>query len=89
MGILSGKYLSHDGGPADARLNIFRGKYSEGESRYNLSNHIIRAAAMVQIFVSFVLSRLLVASVIFGATKSRQLQEVLDGCKKVELNSFC
>ncbi|RXI02674.1 hypothetical protein DVH24_002752 [Malus domestica] len=39
--------------------------------------------------IAFVLSCLLVASVIFGATKSRQLQEVLDGCKKVELNSFC
>lgn len=33
---------------------------------------------------AFVLSRPLVASVIFGATKSWQLQEVLDGCK-VEL----
>ncbi|TQD90037.1 hypothetical protein C1H46_024441 [Malus baccata] len=39
--------------------------------------------------MAFVLSRLIVANVIFGATKSRQLQEVLDGCKKVELNSFC
>lgn len=33
---------------------------------------------------AFVLSRSLVASVVFGATKSWQLQEVLDGCK-VEL----
>ncbi|KAB2616174.1 aldo-keto reductase-like [Pyrus ussuriensis x Pyrus communis] len=88
MGILSRKYFSHDEGPADAQLNVFRGKYSEGESRYNLSNHIIRAAAMslhpVSLAIAFVLSRPLVASVIFGATKSWQLQEVLDGCK-VEL----
>ncbi|CAN6558587.1 unnamed protein product [Malus baccata var. baccata] len=97
MGILSGKYFSPDGGPPDARLNVFRGKYSEGESRYNLSNHIIRAAAMeyikiaekyslhpVSLAIAFVLSRSLVASVVFGATKSWQLQEVLDGCK-VEL----
>ncbi|KAM0998342.1 hypothetical protein PS2_008089 [Malus domestica] len=97
MGILSGKYFSPDGGPPDARLNVFRGKYSEGESRYNLSNHIIRAAALeyikiaekyslhpVSLAVAFVLSHSLVASVVFGATKSWQLQEVLDGCK-VEL----
>nr|XP_028945063.1 uncharacterized protein LOC103449097 isoform X2 [Malus domestica] len=115
MGILSGKYFSPDGGPPDARLNVFRGKYSEGESRYNLSNHIIRAAALEYIKIAekyilhpvslaivvyshrpctqylrslhlaaFVLSRSLVASVVFGATKSWQLQEVLDGCK-VEL----
>lgn len=25
MGILSGKYLSPDGGPSDARMNLFRG----------------------------------------------------------------
>ncbi|PQP99088.1 uncharacterized protein Pyn_05116 [Prunus yedoensis var. nudiflora] len=97
MGILSGKYFLADGGPADARLNLFRGKYSEGESRYNLSDHIIRAAAMeyidiagkysvhpVSLAIAFVLSHPLVASVVFGATKSWQLQEVLDGCK-VEL----
>ncbi|XP_024629537.1 protein tas isoform X2 [Medicago truncatula] len=45
MGILSGKYFSHGNGPADARLNLFKGKYSEGESRYNLSNKAIQAAA--------------------------------------------
>ncbi|KAB2605226.1 aldo-keto reductase-like [Pyrus ussuriensis x Pyrus communis] len=115
MGILSGKYFSPDGGPPDARLNVFRGKYSEGESRYNLSNHIRRAAAMEYFKIAekyslhpvslaivvyshrpctqylrslhlaaFVLSRSLVASVVFGATKSWQLREVLDGCK-VEL----
>ncbi|KAL9275140.1 tas-like protein, partial [Drosera capensis] len=44
MGILSGKYFLGDGGPSNARLNHFKGRYSEGESRYNLSNPIIRAA---------------------------------------------
>lgn len=29
MGILSGKYFSPDGGPADARLNIFKGQLSD------------------------------------------------------------
>lgn len=97
MGILSGKYFLPDGGPSDARLNIFRGKYSEGESRYNLSNHSIRAASMeyidiaekyglhpVSLAIAFVLSHPLVASVVFGATKSWQLQEVINACK-VEL----
>ncbi|PWZ30625.1 hypothetical protein Zm00014a_029983 [Zea mays] len=37
MGILSGKYhLSDNCGPPDARMNLFKGKYSEGESRYKL-----------------------------------------------------
>ncbi|XP_058772490.1 uncharacterized protein LOC131646480 [Vicia villosa] len=36
MGIVSGKYLSLGNGPPDTRLNIFKGKYSKGESRYIL-----------------------------------------------------
>ncbi|KAK7369200.1 hypothetical protein VNO80_11235 [Phaseolus coccineus] len=94
MGILSGKYFSPGGGPADARLNLFKGKYSEGESRYNLSNKIIEAATMeylntaktyglhpVSLALAFVLRHPLVASIVFGTTKSWQLQEVLDACK--------
>ncbi|GAU18766.1 hypothetical protein TSUD_80550 [Trifolium subterraneum] len=45
MGILSGKYFSPDNGPPDARLNHFKGRYSEGESRYNLTNKAIKAAS--------------------------------------------
>ncbi|KAF3447475.1 hypothetical protein FNV43_RR12661 [Rhamnella rubrinervis] len=52
MGILSGKYFSPDGGPTDSRLNSFRGKYSEGESRYNLSNKIIKAATLEYLDIS-------------------------------------
>ncbi|XP_073134800.1 uncharacterized protein [Henckelia pumila] len=44
MGILSGKYLSLDGGPAEARLNLFRGRYAEGESRYSLSHSSVQKA---------------------------------------------
>ncbi|KAJ6373887.1 hypothetical protein OIU78_029559 [Salix suchowensis] len=93
MGILSGKYFAADGGPVDARLNVFKGRYSEGESRYNLSNNIIKAAALeyhaiaikyslhpVSLSIAFVLRHPLVASAIFGATKSWQLQEVLKAC---------
>ncbi|XP_062144556.1 uncharacterized protein LOC133851941 [Alnus glutinosa] len=99
MGILSGKYFWPDGGPSDARLNLFKGRYSEGESRYNLSNNIIKAATMeyldiaekyglhpVSIAIAFVLRHPLVASAVFGATKLQQLQEVLNAFK-VELTS--
>jgi hypothetical protein len=37
MGLLSGKYLTPDGGPPDARLNLYRGCYAEAECRYSLS----------------------------------------------------
>ncbi|KAL5078356.1 hypothetical protein RYX36_017340, partial [Vicia faba] len=47
MGILSGKYLSPGNGPPDARLNLFKGKYLEGESRYSLSNKAIHAATRI------------------------------------------
>lgn len=94
MGILSGKYLSPDGGPAEARLNLFRGKYAEGESRYSLSRSTVKKATdlyvniakkycihPVSLTMAFVLRHPLVASAVFGATKLCQLQEVLDGCK--------
>ncbi|KAL2510600.1 NAD(P)-linked oxidoreductase superfamily protein [Abeliophyllum distichum] len=97
MGILTGKYLSLDGCPADARLNLFRGRYAEGESRYNLSNGLIRKTTdlyldiaanygvhPVSLAIAFVLRHPLVASAVFGATKLWQLEEVLDGCR-VEL----
>ncbi|KAF8401578.1 hypothetical protein HHK36_012522 [Tetracentron sinense] len=93
MGILSGKYFSRDGGPSHARMILFKGKYSEGESRYNLSNAIIKAATKeyidiaekyalppVSLAIAFVLKHPLIASAIFGATKPWQLQEVLKAC---------
>ncbi|XP_057965984.1 uncharacterized protein LOC131156370 isoform X2 [Malania oleifera] len=97
MGILSGKYFSPDGGPADARLNLFKGNYSEGESRYNLRNAIVKAATKeyiciadkyglhpVSLAIAFVLRHPLVGSAVFGATKSWQLREVINA-SKVEL----
>nr|XP_017249968.1 PREDICTED: protein tas-like isoform X1 [Daucus carota subsp. sativus] len=98
MGILSGKYLSPDKGPNDARLNLFRGRYSEGESRYNLSKTIIKEATKayvaiakkydihpVSLAIAFVLKHPLVASAVFGATKLWQLQEVIKAIE-VELS---
>ncbi|OIW17938.1 hypothetical protein TanjilG_17774 [Lupinus angustifolius] len=99
MGILSGKYFPSGGGSPDARLNLFKGRYSEGESRYNLSNKVINAAAEeyvniakiyglhpVSLAIAFVLQHPLVASAVFGATKSWQLQEVVNACK-IELTT--
>uniref|UniRef100_A0A803N8U5 Uncharacterized protein n=1 Tax=Chenopodium quinoa TaxID=63459 RepID=A0A803N8U5_CHEQI len=50
MGILSGKYFGDDRGPTDARLNLFRGRYSEGESRYSLSNAATKLAYSFQLW---------------------------------------
>ncbi|XWS36237.1 hypothetical protein CRYUN_Cryun20dG0068300 [Craigia yunnanensis] len=99
MGILSGKYFASDGGPPDARLNLFRGRYSEGESRYNLTRNTLKAATMeylgiaekyglqpVLLATAFVLRHPLVASAVFGVTKSWQLREVISACN-VELTS--
>ncbi|GAA0145943.1 oxidoreductase [Lithospermum erythrorhizon] len=93
MGILSGKYLSSDGGPSGGRLNLFRGRYAEGESRYNLSKTTIKYAVQaylgiadkysihpVSLALGFVLGHPLVGSAIFGATKLWQMQEVLQAC---------
>lgn len=93
MGLLSGKYLSPDGGADDARLNLFRGRYSEGESRYNLSNPTIREATKeylsiaerydihpVSLAIAFVWRHPLVSSAIFGATKMWQLEQVVNAC---------
>ncbi|XP_021279990.1 uncharacterized protein LOC110413484 isoform X2 [Herrania umbratica] len=99
MGILSGKYFAADGGPPDARLNLFRGRYLEGESRYNLTRNMLKAATMeylgiakkyglhpISLAIAFVLSHPLVASAVFGVTKPLQLQEVISACN-VELTS--
>ncbi|KAL5701469.1 hypothetical protein ACHQM5_026799 [Ranunculus cassubicifolius] len=93
MGILSGKYFSPSGGSPDARMNLFKGRYSEGESRYNLSNAFIKASTKeyldiaekydlppVALAIAFVLKHPLVASAIFGATQSWQLKEVIQAC---------
>jgi len=37
MGILSGKYFSPDGGPTDARLNLFKGQLTSFGTRFVLS----------------------------------------------------
>ncbi|XP_031488460.1 uncharacterized protein LOC116256279 [Nymphaea colorata] len=94
MGLLSGKYLYPGGGPPDARMNLFRGKYAEGETRYSLSKQNVEAAIEAYklladaygirpacLAIAFVLKHPLVGSAIFGATKQWQLQEVIKSCQ--------
>ncbi|XP_051181335.1 uncharacterized protein [Lolium perenne] len=95
MGILSGKYHSpDDNGPPDARMNLFKGRYSEGESRYNLQNPKLESAVKeykrisakydispAMLAIAFVLRHPLVGSAVFGATKLWQLDEVLQSTK--------
>ncbi|KAJ7523312.1 hypothetical protein O6H91_18G046400 [Diphasiastrum complanatum] len=95
MGLLSGKYLSHGGGPLDARLNLYKGCYAEAECRYNSAKPNVLPAIQAYVEVSrkydicpitlaigFVLKHPLVASVIIGATKLWQLKEQLDSCEE-------
>nr|XP_019711221.2 uncharacterized protein LOC105059931 isoform X2 [Elaeis guineensis] len=70
------------------------GRYSEGESRYNLSNPILKSAVQeyadiagkygfspASLSIAFVLKHPLVASAVFGATKAWQLREVFQASK--------
>jgi len=95
MGILSGKYHSSDDcGPPEARMNLFKGRYSEGESRYKLQSPKVKLAVKeytqiaakygispATLAIAFVLRHPLVASAVFGATKSWQLCEVLQAAR--------
>ena len=45
---LQGKYLGPDGGPKEARLNKYKGRYAEAESRYGPRPNV---SAAVQAYV--------------------------------------
>ena len=49
MAVYQGKYLSPDGGPNEARLNKYKGRYAEAESRYGPRPNV---TAAVQAYVS-------------------------------------
>ncbi|OAE34720.1 hypothetical protein AXG93_700s1020 [Marchantia polymorpha subsp. ruderalis] len=91
MGLLSGKYLTPERGPKDARLNLYRGRYAEAESRYSFSkpNCIPAVTAYVDIArrhgispvalaIGFVLRNPLIMSTVIGATKLWQLKEIVE-----------
>jgi aryl-alcohol dehydrogenase-like predicted oxidoreductase len=100
MGLLTGKYTDDlpavptpggplYNGPAEARLNKYKGRYAEAESRYGPRYNVIRATQLyckvareagmspVQLALRFVLEHPLLASAVFGATDEAQLVECL------------
>lgn len=42
---MQGKYLASDGGPPGARLNKYKGRYAEAESRYGPKPNVGEAVA--------------------------------------------
>lgn len=40
---MQGKYLADDGGPPEARLNRYKGRYAEAESRYGPRQNLQKA----------------------------------------------
>lgn len=85
-----GKYLAPDGGPPSARLNRYKGRYAEAESRYGPKPNVREAVkayadlaaahglSPTHLALRFVLSHPLVASAVIGATSTQQLQEQID-----------
>ncbi|KAK9906488.1 hypothetical protein WJX75_002747 [Coccomyxa subellipsoidea] len=96
MGLLTGKYIG--GGPEGARLNKYKGRYAEAESRYGAKPNTVAAveayvalaaAAAIsptELAIRFVLSNPLVGSTVVGATSSQQLEEILDAADKGPLS---
>ncbi|KAI8476768.1 MAG: Aldo/keto reductase [Monoraphidium minutum] len=89
MGLLTGKYRAPGGGPPEARLNKYRGRYAEAESRYGPRPNVVAAVdaycgiaqrfgiAPAELALRFVLSRPLVSSAVVGATSLEQLSQLL------------
>lgn len=89
MGLLTGKYLAADGGPPEARLNKYRGRYAEAESRYGPKPNVLEATqayadlakknglSPVELALRFVLSNPLVCGAVIGVTSIEQLQELM------------
>jgi aryl-alcohol dehydrogenase-like predicted oxidoreductase len=97
MGLLTGKYNKGNdfGGPPEARLNYYRGRYSEAEQRYERTTKVTEAvhlyadlalqcdmASPVELAIRFVLSHPNLASCIVGATTSAQLDEITRAAAK-------
>ena len=89
MGLLTGKYLDPRGGPPNARLNKYKGRYAEAESRYGAKPNVRAAVEEYEavarrwglspaaLAVRFVLSHPLLAAAVVGATGVGQLDEIL------------
>eukprot|EP00240_Pyramimonas_obovata_P006073 CAMPEP_0118959350 /NCGR_PEP_ID=MMETSP1169-20130426/63087_1 /TAXON_ID=36882 /ORGANISM="Pyramimonas obovata, Strain CCMP722" /LENGTH=322 /DNA_ID=CAMNT_0006907483 /DNA_START=424 /DNA_END=1388 /DNA_ORIENTATION=+ len=91
MGHLTGKYLDNAGGPANARLNVYKGQYAEIESRYSFERPNLMSAVKeymaaatdneltpLELAVGFVMRNPLLGSMVVGATSVEQLEELID-----------
>ena len=97
MGILTGKYLHHNSSP-ESRLNKYKGRYGEAESRYGPRPSVTRAVGAycdlakdlgvspVQLALGFVLKSPLVASAVIGATRLQQLDELVKAATTTPLS---
>ena len=97
MGLLTGKYMAPNGGPPEARLNKYKGRYSEAESRYGSKPNVhvsISAYAdvarrygvsLTELALRFVLEHPLVAAAVIGATGEGQLKELVAAAEKMKL----
>lgn len=89
MGLLTGKYLGDNGGPPEARLNKYKGRYAEAESRYGPKPNVKEAVGAyvdlalqwglspASMALRFVLGHQLVASAVIGVTTEPQLAELI------------
>lgn len=94
MGLLTGKYLAPGGGPPESRLNKYKGRYAEAESRYGPKQNVVEAVTEyvklakawsitpTELALRFVVSHQLVTAAVIGATSESQLQELLVAAEK-------
>jgi aryl-alcohol dehydrogenase-like predicted oxidoreductase len=97
MGLLTGKYIDMENSPPEARLNKYKGRYAEAESRYGpkVNVHVaVKAYAgvaiqygmtLTELALRFVLDHPLVASAVIGATGVGQLNELVAVAEKVKM----
>ncbi|KAH7615654.1 putative Protein tas [Nannochloris sp. 'desiccata'] len=97
MGLLTGKYIDMKNSPPEARLNKYKGRYAEAESRYgpkvNVHVAIAEYAAvakrygmsLTELALRFVLEHPLVASAVIGATGVEQLGESVEIAERVKM----
>lgn len=94
----AGKYMAADGGPPEARLNKYKQRYAEAESRYGPKPNVRDAIAAyvslagslgmqpTELALRFVLSHPLLTSAVIGASSKAQLLEQLDAAAKPKLD---
>jgi aryl-alcohol dehydrogenase-like predicted oxidoreductase len=97
MGLLTGKYIDMKNSPPEARLNKYKGRYAEAESRYGpkVNVHVAIAAyadvakryrmSLTELALRVVLEHPLLASAVIGATGVGQLKEMVSVAEKQKI----